>query len=57
MKARSEIDRVIGRDRLPSFDDRASLHYIEALVKELLRWNPAAPLGEKIFHLKSRAPS
>lgn len=36
-KAHMELDRVIGRDRLPSFDDRESLPYIDALIKELSR--------------------
>ena len=45
-KAQSEIDRVVGRDRLPSFKDRPHLPYIRALVKELLRWRPAGPMGE-----------
>ncbi|PPR04236.1 hypothetical protein CVT24_013340, partial [Panaeolus cyanescens] len=44
-KARDEIDRVVGTDRLPDYNDRESLPYVEALVKELYRWNPAAPLG------------
>ncbi|KAG2120450.1 cytochrome P450 [Suillus discolor] len=38
-KAQAEIDAVVGPDRLPSFADRASLPYIEALAKEVLRWN------------------
>ena len=45
-KAQSEIDRVTGTDRLPSFKDRDSLPYLNALVKEVLRWNPVAPLGK-----------
>ena len=36
-KAQEEIDRVIGRDRLPDLSDRASLPYLEALVTELYR--------------------
>ncbi|KAF8968805.1 cytochrome P450 [Flammula alnicola] len=44
-KAQAEIDRVVGRDRLPSFSDRPNLPYIRALVKELLRWRPAGPMG------------
>ena len=36
-KAQEEIDRVIGRERLPNLTDRASLPYLEALVKELYR--------------------
>ncbi|KAG0700053.1 cytochrome P450 [Suillus ampliporus] len=38
-KAQAEIDAVVGPDRLPTFADRASLPYIEALTKEILRWN------------------
>ncbi|KAG1731607.1 cytochrome P450 [Suillus paluster] len=38
-KAQAEIDAVVGPDRLPSFADRASLPYTEALAKEVLRWN------------------
>ncbi|KZT22572.1 cytochrome P450 [Neolentinus lepideus HHB14362 ss-1] len=44
-KAQEEIDRVIGDDRLPTFDDRASLPYVEALYREVLRWRPALPLS------------
>ncbi|KAG1907690.1 cytochrome P450 [Suillus fuscotomentosus] len=44
-KAQAEIDAVVGTDRLPSFADRNSLPYIEALVKEALRWNVVVPIG------------
>ncbi|KAK2735942.1 hypothetical protein FQN55_001906 [Onygenales sp. PD_40] len=44
-KAQEEIDRVVGTDRLPSFEDRDKLPYINALVKEALRWWPIAPMG------------
>ncbi|KAF4473096.1 O-methylsterigmatocystin oxidoreductase [Fusarium albosuccineum] len=44
-KAQEEIDRVIGHDRLPTSSDRPSLPYIEATVKEVLRWHPVAPMG------------
>ncbi|KAG1880306.1 cytochrome P450 [Suillus tomentosus] len=50
-KAQAEIDAVVGTDRLPSFADRNSLPYIEALVKESLRWNVVAPTG--IIHCAS----
>ena len=36
-KAREEIDRVIGNERLPDLTDRHSLPYLEALVMELYR--------------------
>jgi hypothetical protein len=44
-KAQAEIDAVVGPDRLPSFADRGSLPYTEALVKEVHRWNVVAPTG------------
>ncbi|PFH46818.1 hypothetical protein AMATHDRAFT_198914 [Amanita thiersii Skay4041] len=44
-KAQAEIDAVVGPGRLPNFDDRASLHYVNAIVKEILRWFPVGPLG------------
>lgn len=44
-KAQSEIMEVVGRDRLPEITDRDALVYVNALVKECLRWMPIAPLG------------
>ena len=44
-KAQEEIDRVVGRDRLPSFKDRDQLPYVNGLVKETMRWWPIAPMG------------
>lgn len=44
-KAQKEIDSVIGMDRLPQMSDRESLPYINALVKEGLRWLPVVPMG------------
>ncbi|CAE7194397.1 unnamed protein product [Rhizoctonia solani] len=46
--AQAEIDRVIGSDRLPSFTDQESLPYAEAIFKEVLRWQPLAPIGMRI---------
>lgn len=37
-KARREIDSVVGLGRLPDFNDRGSLPYIDAIVKEVLRY-------------------
>ena len=47
-KAQEEIDRVVGNSRLPDFNDRASLPYIEAIYRELFRYEP--PLGIGIPH-------
>lgn len=44
-KAREALDDVVGRDRLPTLDDRPKLPYIDCLVQETLRWFPALPLG------------
>ena len=44
-KAQEELDRVIGSERLPEFEDRSSLPYLSALLKEVLRWHPVTPIG------------
>jgi cytochrome P450 len=46
-RAQAELDAVIGRDRLPTFDDRMRLPYIEALCKELMRWKMVTPMGTR----------
>jgi cytochrome P450 len=43
--AHEELDRVVGKDRMPTFDDEENLPYIRAMVKETLRWRPVAVLG------------
>ncbi|KAG6910654.1 hypothetical protein DXG01_009164 [Tephrocybe rancida] len=43
--AQSEIDHVIGTDRLPSIADLPKLPYVAAVIKECMRWHPAVPLG------------
>ncbi|KAG2126244.1 cytochrome P450 [Suillus bovinus] len=44
-RAQAEIDSVIGRDRLPVFEDRTSLPYVESILRETFRWHPILPLG------------
>ncbi|KAG2354666.1 cytochrome P450 [Suillus spraguei] len=44
-KAHAEINRVVGRDRLPGFDDRPALPYVEAIFRETFRWWPVFPLA------------
>ena len=44
-RAQAEIDAVVGTDRLPEFDDRSSLPYVDAILRETLRWQPPVPLG------------
>ncbi|KAK0469549.1 cytochrome P450 [Desarmillaria tabescens] len=45
VKAQAELDAVVGQSRLPNFDDRPQLPYIEAVLYEALRWNPVVPLS------------
>jgi cytochrome P450 len=47
-RAQAEIDRVVGSDRLPDFGDRVSMPYIEAVLRETLRFYPIAPLGKAL---------
>ncbi|KAI9507628.1 cytochrome P450 [Russula earlei] len=44
-RAQMEIDNVVGTGRLPDFDDEMSLPYVSALVKEVMRWHPVAPVA------------
>ncbi|KAK0446305.1 cytochrome P450 [Armillaria borealis] len=44
-KAQAELDAVVGPNRLPNFDDRPQLPYIEAILLEALRWNPVVPMS------------
>ncbi|KAI0642607.1 O-methylsterigmatocystin oxidoreductase [Trametes meyenii] len=44
-KAQEELDTIVGPDRLPEFSDRQSLPYVDAMVKEVIRWHSVVPLG------------
>ncbi|KAJ7251381.1 cytochrome P450 [Mycena rebaudengoi] len=44
-RAQEEIDAVVREGHLPSFDDEESLPYVSAIVKEVLRWKPVAPIA------------
>ena len=45
-KCQEELDRVIGRSRMPTFRDRERLPYIRATLRELFRWRTPGPIGE-----------
>ena len=45
-KAQEEIDKVIPAGHLPDFSDYDSLPYVAAIVKEMIRWQTVAPIGE-----------
>jgi cytochrome P450 len=50
-RGQAAVDAAVGRDRLPMLaDEAAGIPYITAIVREVLRWKPIAPLG------KFRAP-
>lgn len=51
-RAQEEIDRVVGSDRLPTFQDYENLPYVRALVKEVMRWRGVGPLS--MYPLLSR---
>ncbi|KIJ66834.1 hypothetical protein HYDPIDRAFT_85958 [Hydnomerulius pinastri MD-312] len=44
-KAQRVIDSVVGTSRLPTWNDRPSLKYIDAVLRETLRWHPILPLS------------
>ncbi|KAI5865315.1 cytochrome P450 [Durotheca rogersii] len=44
-QAQAELDRVVGRDRLPTFEDLPLMPYVKAVASETLRWRPIAVLG------------
>ncbi|KAJ6006938.1 hypothetical protein N7451_004882 [Penicillium sp. IBT 35674x] len=50
-KVKQEIENVVGVDehgnirRLPDFDDRPQLRYLEYVIQEATRWAPLSPLG------------
>ncbi|KAG1729369.1 cytochrome P450 [Suillus lakei] len=44
-RARAEINQVVAHDKMPCIDDRASLPYLDAILREVLRWYPPIPLG------------
>ena len=44
-KAQEELDRVVGGDRYPTWEDEQNLPYIRACIKELLRMRPPNKVG------------
>jgi cytochrome P450 len=43
--AQEELDRAVGPNRLPTFQDKPNLPYVCAVVKEVLRWRPVSAGG------------
>jgi cytochrome P450 len=44
-RAQAEIDSVTKEERLPDIGDIGELPYVEACMKETLRFHPPIPLG------------
>ncbi|CAL1709839.1 unnamed protein product [Somion occarium] len=44
-RAQAELQSIVGSNRMPAFADRPSLPYVQALILEILRWQPVAPLS------------
>jgi cytochrome P450 len=45
-KAQAEVDRIVGRGRLPEFADASQMPYVQGVVNECLRWIPVTPMGK-----------
>ncbi|KAJ7257797.1 cytochrome P450 [Mycena rebaudengoi] len=43
-KAQEEVDRVVGEHRMPTLDDLERMPYIRAIILEVHRFRPVAPL-------------
>ncbi len=48
---KQEIDKVVGRDRLPTMDDQAYLPYTQAVINECMRLSAPLPMG--VMHASS----
>ncbi|KAH7389013.1 cytochrome P450 [Cadophora sp. MPI-SDFR-AT-0126] len=44
-KAHEEIDSIVGKDRVPTWDDVEKMPYCAAILKETLRWRSVTILG------------
>ncbi|KAJ7122870.1 cytochrome P450 [Mycena epipterygia] len=53
-QAQDEVDRFFASEqRLPTLRDQAAFPYIGCILKEILRWAPAAPFG--LFHFTAKS--
>ncbi|KAF9556097.1 cytochrome P450 [Agrocybe pediades] len=44
-KIHKEIEEVVGMSRLPNLGDKDRLPYVQAAIKETMRWKPALPMS------------
>ncbi|KAJ2917340.1 hypothetical protein MD484_g3048, partial [Candolleomyces efflorescens] len=45
LRAKKEVDNIIGLGRLPMIEDQEEMVYIQALILELFRWHQVTPLA------------
>ncbi|KAG7087581.1 hypothetical protein E1B28_013535 [Marasmius oreades] len=48
-RAEDELNEIVGSSRLPDFEDRGKLPFVEAILAETLRWHPAVPLDNDVY--------
>ncbi|KAF2248184.1 cytochrome P450 [Trematosphaeria pertusa] len=51
-RAHEELDRVVGPNRTPTFDDEPNLPYIRGMIKETLRMRPINKFGNNHFNIE-----
>ena len=44
-KAQAEVDRIVGLNRLPEYDDLPNMPYLWAILLETIRWVPISPFA------------
>jgi hypothetical protein len=44
-KGRKAVLAAVGPDRLPDLTDIESIPFVDAIMRECLRWQPVLPLG------------
>lgn len=44
-RIQAEIDGAVGPGRLPTMADSSALPYLNAVARELMRWEPVSPIG------------
>ena len=44
-RVQAELDKVVGNSRMPEFSDLESLVYVNAVIRETLRWHTIVPLS------------
>jgi cytochrome P450 len=52
--AQKELDAITRRARLPTFEDRLKLPFVDAICKEVIRWKPVVPLSESLPNNRQR---